>query len=100
MYNESDEMMVQKFVENPYYQYFCGNEYFERTLPIDSSSMTRFRRRMGNQTIEEPFKETVKTAEHSNQLKGKDYNTGESVQLPDRCKTVLQDAQRVSRAGK
>ena len=29
MYNESDEMMVQKFVENPYYQYFCGNEYFE-----------------------------------------------------------------------
>jgi IS5 family transposase len=73
MYNESDEMMVQKFVENPYYQYFCGNEYFEHALPIDSSSMTRFRRRMGNQTIEELFKETVKTAEHSNQLKGKDF---------------------------
>jgi len=30
MYNESDEMIVQKFVENPYYQYFCGNEYFEQ----------------------------------------------------------------------
>jgi hypothetical protein len=23
-------MMVQKFVENPYYQYFCGNEYFDQ----------------------------------------------------------------------
>jgi IS5 family transposase len=28
---------------------------------------------MGNQTIEELFKETVKTAENSNQLKGKDF---------------------------
>lgn len=73
MYNESDEMIVQKFIENPYYQYFCGNEYFEHNLPIDSSSMTRFRKRMGNQTIEELFKETVKSAESSNQLKENDF---------------------------
>jgi len=73
MYNESDEMIVRKFVENPYYQYFCGNEYFEHNLPIDSSSMTRFRKRMGERAIEELFKETVKTAESSNQLKEKDF---------------------------
>jgi IS5 family transposase len=73
MYNESDEMIVQKFVENPYYQYFCGNEYFEHSLPIDSSSMTRFRKRMGKETIEELFKETVTSAERSNQLKEKDF---------------------------
>ena len=40
MYNESDEMIVRKFVENPYYQYFCGNEYFEHSPPINPSSMT------------------------------------------------------------
>jgi IS5 family transposase len=73
MYNESDEMIVQKFVENPYYQFFCGNEYFEHNLPIDSSSMTRFRKRMGKETIEELFKETVTSAESSNQLKEKDF---------------------------
>ncbi len=73
MYNESDEMIVQKFVENPYYQYFCGNEYFEHSLPIDLSSMTRFRKRMGIETIEELFKETVTSAERSNQLKEKDF---------------------------
>ncbi|MBA4407039.1 hypothetical protein C0389_07185, partial [bacterium] len=44
IYNESDEMIVQKFIENLYYQYFCGNECFEHSLPIDSSSMTRFRK--------------------------------------------------------
>lgn len=74
MYNESDEMIVQKFVENPYYQYFCGNEHFEHSLPIDSSSMTRFRKRMGKETIEELFKETVKSAESIKQIKEKDFD--------------------------
>jgi len=73
MYNESDNMIVEKFVENPYYQFFCGNEYFEHNIPIDSSSMTRFRERIGSETIEELFKETVKSAERANQLKQKDF---------------------------
>jgi len=74
MYNESDEMIVRKFVENPYYQYFCGNEYFEHSLPIDSSSMTRFRGRMGKENIEEMFKEIVKSASRSKELKEKDFD--------------------------
>lgn len=73
MYNESDEMIVRKFVENPYYQYFCGNEYFEHKLPIDSSSMTRFRKRMGKETIEELFKETLRSAVKSKEIKEKDF---------------------------
>ena len=73
MYNESDEMIVQKFVENPYYQYFWGNEYFEHSLPIDPSSMTRFRGRMGKETIEELFKEILNSANRSEQLKAKDF---------------------------
>lgn len=73
MNNESDEMIVRKFVENPYYQYFCGNEYFEHSLPINSSSMTRFRGRMGKESIEEMFKEIVKSARRSRQLKEKDF---------------------------
>lgn len=73
MYNESDEMIVQKFVENPYYQYFCGNEYFEHSLPIDSSSMTNFRKRMGKEDIDELLKETVSSVTCSGQLKEKDF---------------------------
>lgn len=73
MYNESDEMIVRKFVENPYYQYFCGNEYFEHSLPIDSSSMTNFRKRMGREAIEELFKETVESAKVNKELKEKDF---------------------------
>ncbi len=43
----SDEEVCKKYVENPYYQYFCGNQYFTHELPLDSSSLTIWRNRMG-----------------------------------------------------
>jgi len=43
----SDEEVVGQWVENPYWQYFCGEEYFQHTLPIDPSQMPRFRQRLG-----------------------------------------------------
>jgi IS5 family transposase len=46
-YNLSDEAVVARWVENPYWQYFCGEPYFRHTLPIDPSQMTRFRSRIG-----------------------------------------------------
>ena len=42
-FNESDESVVERFVENPYWQYFCGFEFFQHEFPIDPSSMTRWR---------------------------------------------------------
>lgn len=37
----SDEAVCKRWVENPYYQYFCGEQYFRQKLPLDRSSMTR-----------------------------------------------------------
>jgi len=47
VYALSDDEVVAQWVENPYWQYFCGEEYFQHTLPVDSSQMTRFRQRIG-----------------------------------------------------
>ena len=44
--------MVARWVENPYWQHFCGEEYFRHTLPIDPSQMTRFRHRIGEEGCE------------------------------------------------
>ena len=46
-FNLSDELVVERWVENPYWQYFCGAQYFAHSLPIDPSQMTRFRTRVG-----------------------------------------------------
>jgi IS5 family transposase len=48
----SDEAVVAKWVENPYWQYFCGETYFQHQLPIDPSSMTRWRQRIGEKGCE------------------------------------------------
>lgn len=47
LYGLSDEEVVTRWLENPYWQYFCGEAYFQHTLPIDPSQMTRFRQRIG-----------------------------------------------------
>lgn len=60
--NLSDENTVFKFLENPYYQYFCGNKYFEHKLPCDPSSMTRWRNRIGYKGFEKILKETIDLA--------------------------------------
>lgn len=57
----SDEETVQRWIENPYWQHFSGRQYFEHNIPIDSSSMTRWRRRIGEAGAEELLKQTVQT---------------------------------------
>jgi len=41
-YNLSDEVVCELWIENPYYQYFCGEEFFQHRLPLDRSSMTHW----------------------------------------------------------
>ncbi len=58
-YNLSDEEVVLQWLENPYWQYFCGNEYFEHDFPIDASSMTRWRKRVTEAGMEKLLQETI-----------------------------------------
>jgi hypothetical protein len=43
-HNLSDEAAVIQFLENPYWQYFCGNEYFEYELPCHPTTLSRWRK--------------------------------------------------------
>ena len=42
-HNFSDEAVVRGWVENPYWQYLSGMEFFCHEPPIDPSSMSRWR---------------------------------------------------------
>lgn len=70
-YNLSDEDAVSRWVENPYWQYFSGRQHFEYKFPIDPSSMTRWRKRIGSSGAEELLKQTILTAMKSKYLKRK-----------------------------
>ncbi len=67
-FNESDESVLDRFLENPYWQYFCGYEYFQHDLPIDSSSLTRFRKRLGPSGVEKLFEQVIETAKRGKHL--------------------------------
>ena len=58
-HNLSDEMLCARWVENPYYQHFCGEEHFLHTAPFDRSSMTRWRHRMGAERLEVLLQESL-----------------------------------------
>ena len=55
----SDEDVVRQWVENPYWQYLCGSRYFEHELPIDPSSMTRWRKKIAAAGAEKLLAETL-----------------------------------------
>ena len=43
MHNLSDERLCDRWIENTYYQLFCGEEFFQHKLAFDRSSLTRSR---------------------------------------------------------
>jgi IS5 family transposase len=58
-FNLSDDDVVAGWVENPYWQYLSGMKFFVHEPPIHPSSMTRWRKRIGEAGAEELLKETI-----------------------------------------
>ena len=65
--------MVSGWVENPYWQYFCGEVYFQHEAPVDPSSLTRFRRRIGESGCERILQVTVSAGVQSKAVKAADF---------------------------
>jgi IS5 family transposase len=57
----SDENVVAHWVENPYWQHFSGERYFQHRAPIEPSSMTRWRQRLGESGAEQMLRVTIET---------------------------------------
>ena len=59
VHNLSDEEVVKRWVENPYFQHFCGYDYLQWEFPINPSSLTRWRKRLGAEGVLDLLKETI-----------------------------------------
>ena len=47
MFNQGDETVVAAWVQNPYWQHFCGMNEFQWQVPCDPSDLVYFRDRIG-----------------------------------------------------
>src|ERR1700756_3591959 len=72
MFNLSDELVCERWVNDPYFQYFCGEIFFQHVLPIDRSSMTTWRQRIGADELAALVQESLASAHRGKALKPDD----------------------------
>ena len=74
MHDLSDEELCARWIENPYYQLFCGEEFFRHKLPFDRSSLTRWRQRMGEEKLVALIHESLNAATQTGAAKPSDFS--------------------------
>jgi len=67
-FNESDESLLERWVENPYWQYFCGFNTMQHEVPLHPTSLTKWRQRVGADKLAEMLSETVALAVREKQV--------------------------------
>jgi len=68
-FGASDQAVVNTWIENPYWQYFCGEVYLQTEAPIDPSSLTCWRKRIGEEGVETLLMATIDAARRSGVVK-------------------------------
>jgi len=71
-FNQSDELLLERWVENPYWQSFCGYTHMQHECPIHPTCMTKWRNRVGANRLEELLKETIDLAVREKQVSHRD----------------------------
>jgi hypothetical protein len=87
----SDEALCARWLENPYYQSFCGEQVFRHELAFERSSMSRWRGRLGEENLEALLQESLSVAHKTGALETKDL---ERVVLQDEQPGNQPDRQR------
>ncbi len=72
MHGLSDEALCARWLENPYYQFFCGEETFRHELPFERSSLTRWRQRLGEEQLVALLQESLSVAHKTGALVARD----------------------------
>jgi IS5 family transposase len=72
-FNQSDEAVVARWVENPYWQYFCGMTDFTHEFPIDPSMMTKWRNRLKSDGMEKLLEGTIRAGLATGVIDGRSF---------------------------
>jgi IS5 family transposase len=78
LYNLSDETIVERWVENPYFQFFRGKSVFQRNFPCHPTDLVYFRKRIGEQGVEKILQVSIEL--HGKSAKEKEVLVDTTVQ--------------------
>jgi transposase, IS5 family len=71
IYGLSDEGVCERWVHDPYFQYFTGEEFFQHAFPHERSDLSHWRTRLGDK-LELLLAESLRVAHESGALRAKD----------------------------
>ncbi len=74
MHDLSDKGLCDRWIENPYFQLFRGEEFFQHRLTFDRSSLTRWRQRMGEEKLAALLQESLSVATRTGAAKPSDFS--------------------------
>src|SRR5204863_9603104 len=92
VYGLSDEGVCERWVHDPYFQYFIGEEFFQHAFPHERSDLSHWRKRLGDK-LELLLAESLRVAHEAGALRSKDLRrvTGDST-VPPKAITFPTDA--------
>lgn len=70
-YGLSDEGVWERWVHDPYFQYFTGETFFQHALPRERSGLSHWRKRIGER-LDALLAETLRIAEDTGALRKRD----------------------------
>src|SRR3984885_6840611 len=108
MHDLSDEELCARWVENPYYQRSCGEEFFRHKPPFDRSSLTRWRQRMGEEKLVALIQESLSAAMRTGAARPSDFSKDivdttvqpKAVAFPTDAKLMHRARERLARLAK
>lgn len=74
LYELSDEQLIAQWVENPYWQWFCGEQYFQHECPLDPSVLSKWRKRLGEKGMKHMLRQLYRVAVDFGFLKPQDFD--------------------------
>ena len=71
IYGLSDEGVCERWVHDPYFQFFTGEEFFQHTFPHERSDLSHWRKRLGDK-LELLLAESLRVAHEAGALRSQD----------------------------
>jgi transposase, IS5 family len=72
VYDLSDEQVFERWVYDPYFQHFTGEEFFQHEVPHERSGLSHWRKRLGPDFVDVLVQESLRIALELGVLKGRD----------------------------